>query len=62
MSKAEMLSDIDFLDITVRNETMNTVPGAPVQIQLGVVPAYALTLPQLQHITVGSSSQFSFEH
>ena len=44
MSKTEMLSDIDFLDITVRSETLSNVPGAPVQIQLGVVPAYALTL------------------
>ena len=68
--KAEMLADVDFLDVTVRQESMNNVPGQetffllcvgggayqgkafwnnktgrqPIQIQLGVVPCYALTL------------------
>ncbi len=30
-SKAEMLADIDFLDVTVRQETMNNVPAQPVR-------------------------------
>ena len=63
------LADVDFLDVTVRQESMNNVPGQetffllcvggayqgkafwnnktgrqPIQIQLGVVPCYALTL------------------
>ena len=39
-TKAEMLADIDFLDVTVRQEMMHNVPGQLVQIQLGVVPCY----------------------
>ena len=42
-----MLPDIDFIDVTARNETMNTVPGAPVQVQLGMVPCYSLTVPSI---------------
>ena len=34
VTKASMLPDIDFIDVTARQETMNTVPGAPVQVQL----------------------------
>ena len=41
MGKAEMLSDIDFLDVTARPEALNNVPGQPVQFQLGTVPSYA---------------------
>ena len=40
-NKTEMLADVDFLDVTVRQETMNNVQGQPVQVQLGVVPCYA---------------------
>ena len=47
-NKTEMLSDIDFLDVTVRQETMNNVPGQPIQLQLGVVPCYALTVHKTQ--------------
>ena len=43
MSKDEMHPDVDFVDLAVRQETMNTVPGAPCQIQLGIVPCYGLT-------------------
>ena len=42
-SKSEMLADIDFMDVNVRQESINNVPGQPVQIQLGVVPGYGLT-------------------
>ena len=52
MSKSEMLADIDFVDVCVRQETMTNVPGAPVQIQLGVVPAYALTVHKTQSLSV----------
>ena len=30
-------------DVTARPESMSTVPGCPVMLQLGTVPAYALT-------------------
>ena len=34
---------LDHVDVTARAETMNTVPTQPVMLQIGVVPAYALT-------------------
>ena len=49
--KPELLSEIDFLDVTARAETLNTVPGAPVQLQLGVVPSYALTTHKTQALS-----------
>ena len=36
---------LDHVDVTARAETMNTVPTQPVMLQIGVVPAYALTAP-----------------
>ena len=35
MSKQEMLADVDFMDVGVRQENINNIPGQPVQIQLG---------------------------
>ena len=43
MDKSELLADIDHVDVTARAETLNAVPGQPVMLQLGTVPAYALT-------------------
>ena len=40
MTKTEMLADIDFVDVNVRQESINNIPGAPVQVQMGVVPSY----------------------
>ena len=48
MPGALRLADIDFLDVTVRQESMNNVAGQPIQIQLGVVPCYALTVHKTQ--------------
>ena len=42
MGKAELLADVDHVDVTTRTATLNTVPGQPVMLQVGVVPAYAL--------------------
>ena len=52
VDKPSMLPDIDFLDVTARNETMNTVPGAPVQVQLGMVPCYSLTVHKTQAMSI----------
>ena len=41
-TKAELLADVDHVDVTARTATLNTVPGQPVMLQVGVVPAYAL--------------------
>ena len=34
------------MDITVRQETLTNVRGEPIMLQLCVVPAYGLTVPQ----------------
>ena len=44
LGKSGMMADIDHLDVVPRAETLNTVPGQPVMLQLGCVPAYALTV------------------
>ena len=43
MGSASMVPEVDFLDLTVRQETVH-VRGEPVLLQLPVVPAYALTV------------------
>ena len=43
MSKSEMVPDVDHMDIQVRQETLTTIPGQPVMLQLPLVPSYALT-------------------
>ena len=47
MGKTELMADVDHLDVVPRAESLNTVPGQPVMLQLGVVPAYALTVRYL---------------
>jgi len=44
-SKKKQTPDIDFMDVTPRTETLGHLAGAPVMLQLGTVPAYALTVP-----------------
>ena len=43
LNKAEMLPDVDHMDIGARQENL-AVRGEPNMLQLCVVPAYALTL------------------
>ena len=43
MDKKQWLPDVDFMDVSARQESINNVAGKPVQLQLGVVPSYALT-------------------
>ena len=40
------------MDIGVRQENINNVPGQPVQIQLGFVPGYALTVHKTQALSI----------
>ena len=47
-NKNELLADVDHIDVTSRPESMSTVPGCPVMLQLGTVPAYALTVHKTQ--------------
>ena len=46
LTKSALLPDVDFMDITVRQETLTNVRGEPIMLQLCVVPAYGLTVPQ----------------
>ena len=48
LKKAEMLPEVDHMDITVRQETLSTVVGLPVLLQVPAVPAYALTIHKTQ--------------
>ena len=43
LAKSEFLADIDHLDVAPRGESMSA-PGNPVMLQLGFLPAYALTV------------------
>ena len=47
-----MLADVDFMDVNVRQENINNVPGQPVQIQLGVVLSYGLTVHKTQALSI----------
>ena len=50
-AKAELLPDIDILDIEARRETLK-IRGEPQMIQLPVVPAYALTVHKTQALSI----------
>ena len=49
MNKREMLADVDFMDVNVRQENINNVPGQPCLVQLGIVPSYGLTGPHFSN-------------
>ena len=52
MSKSEMVPDVDHMDIQVRHETLTTIPGQPVMLQLPLVPSYALTIHKTQALSI----------
>ena len=47
LKKPEMIPDVDHMDVTARQETLVTIPGQPVLLQIPLVPAYALTIVEL---------------
>ena len=51
MNKAEMLPDVDHMDIGARQENL-AVRGEPIMLQLCVVPAYALTIHKTQALSI----------
>ena len=51
MSKREMMPDMDFMDLSARQETLN-IRGEPIMLQLCVVPAYALTVHKTQALSI----------
>ena len=40
------------MDIRVRQETLITMPGQPVLVQLPLIPAYALTVHKTQALSI----------
>ena len=58
--RGQLLPEIDTMDIQVRQENLN-IRGAPIMLQLPLVPAYALTVHKTQalnirHLVVGCAS------
>ena len=51
LNKAEMLPDVDHMDIGARQENL-AVRGEPIMLQLCVVPAYALTIHKTQALSI----------
>ena len=52
MSKPEMVPDLDFMDVTARQETLASVQGQPVLLQVPLVPSYALTVHKTQALSL----------
>ena len=52
LRKAEMLPDVDHIDLCPRAETLQTAPGQPVLLQIPLVPAYALTVHKTQALSI----------
>jgi hypothetical protein len=47
-----MLADVDHIDVIVRQESLTSVPGHPVLVQLPIQPAYALTVHKTQALSI----------
>ena len=52
LNKAELVPDVDYMDVTARQETLVTVVGQPVLLQLSLVPCYALTIHKTQALSI----------
>ena len=56
MKRQTFLADIDFIDCAIRQENLTAVPGAPVMMQLPLLPSYALTIHKTQATVHESTS------
>ena len=61
MSKSEMIPDIDHIDVTTRTETLSSVAGQPVLLQVPLVPCYALTIHKTQALSMRGKVRGSLE-
>ena len=52
LTKPEMVPELDHMDITSRQETLMTVAGQPVLLQIPLVPCYALTVHKTQALSL----------
>ena len=55
LNKAEFHPDIDFMDITVRQESLNQIAGAPLMLQLPMQPCYGMTIHKTQATVQGKT-------
>ena len=51
VSKSELVADIDFIDVAVRQENLTTIPGMPVMVQMPLQPCYGLTIHKTQALS-----------
>ena len=51
LSKREMFPDLDHMDVTARQESL-VLRGDPILLQLPVVPSYALTVHNVQALSI----------
>ena len=59
MNKHELVADADFIDVSVRQENLTTVPSCPVMVQMPLQPCYGLTIHKTQALsTVGGRHLF----
>jgi len=61
IKKSEMVPDIDHMDVTVRQETLTTVLGWPVLLQVPLIPCYALTVHKTQALSIRHTVRGSLE-
>ena len=60
MNKHELVADADFIDVSVRQENLTTVPSCPVMVQMPLQPCYGLTIHKTQALSnVGGRNRFS---
>ena len=52
LQKREMFPDIDHVDVPARHETLASVQGQPVLLQIPLVPSYALTVHKTQALSI----------
>ena len=55
MKKQTFLADVDFIDCSIRPESLTAVPGAPTMLQLPLLASYALTIHKTQATVHGLS-------
>ena len=51
VSKSELVADIDFIDVAVRQENLTTIPWMPVMVQMPLQPCYGLTIHKTQALS-----------
>jgi hypothetical protein len=51
VNKQELVADVDFIDVAVRQENLTTIPGVPVMVQMPLQPSYGLTIHKTQALS-----------